>query len=67
MTQSGVLVGDTIILDIGAYTLDALKMVYGNFNSEGLDHATWENGGLNAHLREPVLRAVKQLGRTLAI
>jgi hypothetical protein len=62
MTQSGVLAGDTIILDIGAYTFDALKMVDGNFNPEALEHATWENGGLNAHLREPVLRAVKQLG-----
>lgn len=52
--------GDTIILDIGAYTLDALKLVDGNFNPEALEHATWENAGLNVHIREPILRVVKK-------
>ena len=36
-----VLDGDVIILDMGVYTLDALKLVDGNFNPEGLEHATW--------------------------
>jgi hypothetical protein len=59
---SDVLTGETIILDIGAYTLDALKLVDGSFNPETLEHATWEQAGVHVHIREPMLRAVKDLG-----
>jgi len=57
--QSDVLAGETVVLDIGVFTLDALRFTNGNFNPEALEHATWENAGLNVHLREPILRAVK--------
>jgi hypothetical protein len=58
--KSDVLSGDTIVFDIGAYTLDALKLVDGNFNPEALEHATWEDAGVNTHLREPILRLLKK-------
>jgi hypothetical protein len=54
--DKGVLEGETVILDVGAYTLDALKLRDGNFNPESLEYATWENAGVNTHVREPLLR-----------
>lgn len=57
--ENDVLAGETVLLDLGVYTLDALKLVDGNFNPEALEHATWEDAGLNVHLRQPLLRAVK--------
>jgi hypothetical protein len=58
--HSDVLNGDTVILDSGAHTLDALKMSDGNFNPESLEHATWENGGVDTLVRQPILRQVKK-------
>ena len=57
--ETDVLAGETVLLDIGVFTLDALKLVDGNFNPEALEHATWEDAGLNVHLRQPVLRTIK--------
>ena len=54
--------GEVLVLDMGAYTLDALKMVNGNFNPEELEHATFENGGVMVHMLEPILRTVKRMG-----
>ena len=59
MVENDVLAGDTVLLDLGVYTLDALKLVDGNFNPEALEHATWEDAGLNVHVRQPLLRALK--------
>lgn len=56
--HSEVLSGETVILDLGAHTLDALKLTDGNFNPESLEHATWDNGGIHVHVREPILRAL---------
>lgn len=58
VAEGSLLEGETVILDLGAYTLDALKMTDGNFNPESLEHATWENAGVHTHVREPILRAV---------
>jgi hypothetical protein len=57
---SDVLSGDTVVLDLGAHTLDALQLRDGNFNPEALEHATWENGGVHTHIREPILRVLKK-------
>lgn len=54
--ETDMLAGETVILDIGAFTLDALKLQDGNFNPESLEHATWQNAGVNTHIREPLLR-----------
>ncbi|HLA42126.1 MAG TPA: ParM/StbA family protein [Aggregatilineales bacterium] len=54
--DTDILSGETVILDIGAFTLDALKLQDGNFNPESLEHATWENAGVHTHVREPLLR-----------
>jgi hypothetical protein len=59
---SDVLDGETVVLDFGAHTLDALQLSNGNFNPEGLQTATWEIGGIHAHIREPILRDVKKKG-----
>ncbi len=58
--DNDVLSGDTIVLDMGMHTLDALQMSDGNFNPESLATATWENGGLKVHLLEPMLRQVRK-------
>jgi hypothetical protein len=58
--ETDVMAGDVVILDIGAFTLDALKLVDGSFNPEALEHATWDNGGVNVHIREPILRMLKK-------
>jgi hypothetical protein len=65
-THSNVLAGEVIILDLGAHTLDALKLVDGNFNPEALEHATWDNGGVHVHIREPILRTIKKQGDDFA-
>lgn len=59
--KTDILSGETVILDAGAHTLDALKMIDGNFNPEMLEHATWEAGGVDVHVRQPILRKVKKL------
>ena len=67
MIKSEVLNGETVILDMGAYTLDALKMYNGSFNPEELEHATFENGGVITHVLEPILRTVKKMGDDFAV
>lgn len=52
--------GETVILDLGMYTLDALQMSDGNFNPESLQHATWENDGIRANILEPILQLLKK-------
>ncbi len=66
LVKSDVLTGDTVVLDMGAYTLDALQLHDGNFNPEALQYATWENGGINAHVREPILNVVKKKSEDFA-
>lgn len=58
---SDVLSGETVVLDIGAYTLDAIQFSNGNFNPESLQHSTWENAGVHTHIREPILQEVRKL------
>ena len=60
LVPSDVLSGDVVVLDIGAHTLDAVLLTNGNFNPESLQHATWEEGGVHVHIREPILRAIKK-------
>lgn len=57
--------GDVVVLDLGVYTADAVLLSDGDFNPETLQHATWENGGMNSHLREPLLRDVQRISSDL--
>jgi hypothetical protein len=66
-TDGAALAGDTIILDSGAFTLDALKMQDGNINAENLEHATWENAGVHTHIREPLLRKIHAQGEDFSL
>lgn len=65
--DSTVMQGEVVVLDIGAYTLDALKFQDGNFNPETLEHATFENAGVNTHVREPLLRKIHQQGEDFKV
>lgn len=56
MPNTDILQGEIVVLDIGAFTLDALKLVDGELAPEALEHATWQNAGVNTHIREPLLR-----------
>ena len=58
--DTDILNGETVILDLGMYTLDALQMSDGNFNPESLQHATWENDGIRANILEPILQVLKK-------
>ncbi len=60
LVPSDILAGETVVLDLGAHTLDVLQLSNGNFNPESLQHATWEAGGVHVHIREPMLRIVKK-------
>ena len=60
--DSNLLEGENVVLDLGMYTLDALQVSDGQFNPESLSSATWENGGIKAHILDPMLRAVKKQG-----
>lgn len=59
-TYEDVFDGDVLVLDGGIYTLDAVRFSGGDFNPETLDHATWEQSGLSAHVLQPILRIVHQ-------
>ena len=61
IADSDVLSGQTVVLDMGMHTLNALQMVDGNFNPESLATATWENGGIKVHLLEPILRQIRKV------
>jgi hypothetical protein len=67
IVQSDVLDGEAIVIDLGAYTLDALKLSNGNFNPEELEHATFENGGVATHILDPILRVVKGQGEDFSL
>lgn len=67
VVANDLLSGETVILDMGVYTLDALKLTDGNFNPEMLEHATWENGGISTHILQPVLRAIKKTSNDFSI
>ncbi len=58
--DNDILSGDTVILDMGMYTLDALQMSNGNFNPESLGTATWESAGIKANLLDPILQQVRK-------
>lgn len=60
--EGGPLDGQVVILDMGAQTLDALILHEGNFDAEAMEHATWEHGGLNQRIREPILRTLRNKG-----
>ncbi|MBZ0291642.1 MAG: ParM/StbA family protein [Anaerolineae bacterium] len=62
LVSNDTLNGEVVVLDMGAYTLDALKFTDGSFNLESLEHATWESGGVTTHILEPILRQVKKQG-----
>ena len=55
MVMDTLLTGEIVVLDVGAFTLDALQLKDGDFNPEGMQHATWQNAGVNTHVREPLL------------
>lgn len=52
--------GDVLILDVGVHTLDVVMMQNGDFNPEALNTATWEDGGVDVHVRQPVLNIVRK-------
>lgn len=60
--EAGILSGETVVIDMGMYTLDGLRISNGQFNPESLSSATWENQGIKAHILDFVLRKVKQQG-----
>ena len=64
---SDILEGQTVVLDLGMYTLDALSMNNGQFNPESLQSATWEGQGIKTHILDNVLRVVKKQGEDFAL
>ncbi len=58
--KSDIFSGDVVVIDVGAYTVDALLLQNGNFNPETLQHTTWENEGVDLHIRQPILSELKR-------
>lgn len=58
--------GETVLLDVGINTLDAVRVSSGNFNPESLETATWADGGANEHVRKPLLALLKHQGDDFA-
>jgi hypothetical protein len=67
LINDDLLKGDVVILDVGAFTLDALKLTDGDFNPESLEHATWQNAGVNTHVREPLLRMLHKRDQDFSV
>lgn len=65
--STDILNGEVLIADLGAFTLDTLRLVDGNFNPETLEHATHHDAGLNTHVRQPVLRQLHTLGEDFTV
>jgi len=63
---SDALAGDVVILDSGVHTLDALVLSDGNFNPENLQSTTYEDGGIDTHIRQPILQALKKVSDDFA-
>lgn len=64
--KSDAFAGTVVVIDVGTFTVNAITLVNGSFNPENLDVATWENEGLDTHLRKPLLKTVKGLSREFA-
>ena len=62
LAEADLFMGQAVIFDVGAFTLDALLFQDGNFNPETLEHATLENAGVHTHIREPILRKIHTQG-----
>lgn len=65
--DGGALSGDVLIMDIGAYTLDTLRLTDAVFDIEALEHATHENMGLDAGIRGELLYKVKKQGEDFEV
>lgn len=65
--ETDILDGETVVLDLGMYTLDALSMSNGQFNPESLQSATWEGQGIKTHILDNVLRVVKKQGEDFSL
>lgn len=60
--QSDIFEGECVVIDSGAFSLDAIRITNGNFNLESLEEATIPNAGVNTHLREPMVRKIHEKG-----
>ena len=58
--DSDIFDGELVVIDAGAFSLDAVQMTDANFNPESLQDATWQNAGVHTHIREPLLRKVHE-------
>lgn len=64
---SDILSGDSVVIDIGAFTTDALQLTDGNFNPESLQTATWQNAGVETHVRRPILQDVHRIDHDFTV
>lgn len=60
--QNDIFEGEVVVLDSGAFTLDAIRITDGNFNLDRLEEATIPNAGVHTHVREPMLRQIHKQG-----
>lgn len=61
-TATDMLTGEIVVLDGGAKTFDAVVIRNGNINPESLEESTWSDGGLDLHVRQPILRYMQGQG-----
>lgn len=65
--ETDILNGDVVVLDIGVFTLDALRLVGGRFDADSLEQATWENAGINTHVWQPALKFLRKQNEDFSV
>lgn len=58
--QNDLVNGEILVLDVGAYTTDILQISNGNFNPESLGTATHAGLGVDSHIRQPIVKYLKE-------
>ena len=59
------LTGDVLVLDVGAYTANVIRLHNSKLNSADLPKSSLMNGGGNTHIRQPLLEWVQSGGGDL--
>lgn len=60
--DAGVLSGRVLVLDVGAYTVDALLVHNGNINAGDLKTASWRKAGVQEKMIKPMLSQLQARG-----
>lgn len=67
IAETDVLTGESVVLDIGAFSTDALKFQNGNFDPDSLEQATWQNAGVNLHIWQRLRAKLRKMNEDFEV